>query len=152
MQRPPRPPGAPLLSADLLWGSLLQGGLVMGVIGGFYMWLLNLATPEAAARTAAFVALVGANVALIVSNRSVGNHLLESLRRPNRALWTMLGVTTALLTLVLGWPALRALFQFQPLTIELAAQAAGVAVVTLALLEMLKALRNALRPVLRSSH
>ena len=152
MQRPPRPPGAPLLSADLLWGSLLQGGLVMGVIGGFYMWLLNQTTPEAAARTAAFVALVGANVALIVSNRSVGNHLLESLRRPNRALWTMLGVTTALLTLVLGWPALRALFQFQPLTVELAAQAAVVAVVTLALLEMLKALRNALRPVLRSSH
>ncbi len=152
MQRPPRPPGAPLLSADLLWGSLLQGGLVMGVIGGFYMWLLNQTTPEAAARTAAFVALVGANVALIVSNRSVGNHLLESLRRPNRALWTMLGVTTALLTLVLGWPALRALFQFQPLTVELAALAAGVAVVTLALLEMLKALRNALRPVLRSSH
>ena len=141
MQRPPRPPGAPLLSADLLWGSLLQGGLVMGVIGGFYMVLLNLATPEAAARTAAFVALVGANVALIVSNRSVGNHLLESLRRPNRALWTMLGVTTALLTLVLGWPALRALFQFQPLTAELAAQAAGVAVVTLALLEVLKAVR-----------
>lgn len=152
MQRPPRPPGAPLLSADLLWGSLLQGGLVMGVIGGFYMWLLNQTTPEAAARTAAFVALVGANVALIVSNRSVGNHLLESLWRPNRALWTMLGVTTALLTLVLGWPALRALFQFQPLTVELAALAAGVAVVTLALLEMLKALRNALRPVLRSSH
>ena len=152
MQRPPRPPGAPLLSADLLWGSLLQGGLVMGVIGGFYMWLLNQTTPEAAARTAAFVALVGANVALIVSNRSVGNHLLESMRRPNRALWTMLGVTTALLTLVLGWPALRALFQFQPLTVELAAQAAVVAVVTLALLEMLKALRNALRPVLRSSH
>ena len=47
---------------------------------------------------------------------------------------------------------LRALFQFQPLTVELAAQAAVVAVVTLALLEMLKALRNALRPVLRSSH
>ena len=104
-QRLPAEPGAPLLSADLLWGSLLQGGLVMGVIGGFYMWLLNQTTPEAAARTAAFVALVGANVALIVSNRSVGNHLLESLRRPNRALWTMLGVTTALLTLVLGWPA-----------------------------------------------
>jgi P-type Ca2+ transporter type 2C len=141
MQRPPRPPGAPLLSADLLWGSIAQGLLVMGLIGVFYLWLLAAATPEAAARTAAFVALVGANVALIVSNRSVGNHLLDSLRRPNRALWTMLGVTTVLLTLVLGWPVLRALFQFQPLTAVLAGQAAGVALAALALLEGLKALR-----------
>ena len=141
MRRPPRRPGSPLLGRDLLLGSLVQGLLVMGLIGGFYVWLLSAGTVDAAARTAAFVALVGSNLALIVSNRSLDNRLLASLRRPNRALWVMLGVTTALLTLVLAWPVLRALFQFQPLTAELAAQAAGVAVVTLALLEVLKAVR-----------
>ncbi|OGB04732.1 MAG: ATPase [Burkholderiales bacterium RIFCSPLOWO2_12_FULL_64_99] len=138
MHRPPRSPGSPLLSRGLLLGSLVQGLLVMGLIGGFYVWLLNAGTADAAARAAAFVALVGANVALIVSNRSMGNQLLASLRRPNRALWVMLGVTTTLLTLVLGWPALRALFQFEPLSGPLAAQAGIVALGALVLLEALK--------------
>ena len=138
MRRPPRRPGAPLLSRGLLLGSLVQGLLVMGLIGGFYVWLLSAGATEAAARAAAFVALVGANVALIVSNRSMGNQLLASLRRPNRALWVMLGVTTTLLTLVLGWPALRALFQFEPLSGPLAAQAGIVALGALVLLEALK--------------
>ncbi|WP_306567192.1 cation-translocating P-type ATPase [Aquabacterium sp.] len=138
MRRPPRRPGAPLLSRGLLLGSLVQGLLVMGLIGGFYVWLLSAGATEAAARAAAFVALVGANVALIVSNRSMGNQLLASLRRPNRALWVMLGFTTTLLTLVLGWPALRALFQFEPLSGPLAAQAGIVALGALVLLEALK--------------
>ncbi|MFY9810452.1 cation-translocating P-type ATPase [Aquabacterium sp.] len=141
MRRPPRRPGTPLLGRDLLLGSLVQGLLVMGLIGGFYVWLLSGGAPEAAARTAAFVALVGSNVALIVSNRSLDNRLLASLRRPNRALWVMLGVTTALLTLVLAWPVLRALFQFQPLTGGQAAQAGAVALGSLALLEALKWVR-----------
>jgi hypothetical protein len=68
----------------------------------------------------------------------MGNQLLASLRRPNRALWVMLGVTTTLLTLVLGWPALRALFQFEPLSGPLAAQAGIVALGALVLLEALK--------------
>ena len=140
MRRPPRRPGSPLLGRDLLLGSLVQGLLVMGLIGGFYVWLLSAGTVDAAARTAAFVALVGSNLALIVSNRSLDNRLLASLRRPNRALWVMLGVTTALLTLVLAWPVLRALFQFQPLTGGQAAQAAAVALGALALLEGRKAL------------
>jgi len=140
MRRPPRRPGSPLLGRDLLLGSLVQGLLVMGLIGGFYVWLLSGGAVEAAARTAAFVALVGSNLALIVSNRSLDNRLLASLRRPNRALWVMLGVTTALLTLVLAWPVLRALFQFQPLTGGQAAQAAAVALGALALLEGRKAL------------
>ncbi len=135
MRRPPRRPGSPLLGRDLLLGSLVQGLLVMGLIGGFYVWLLSAGTVDAAARTAAFVALVGSNLALIVSNRSLDNRLLASLRRPNRALWVMLGVTTALLTLVLAWPVLRALFQFQPLTGGQAAQAAAVALGALVLLE-----------------
>ncbi|MDD2976157.1 cation-translocating P-type ATPase [Aquabacterium sp.] len=141
MRRPPRRPGTPLLGRDLLLGSLVQGLLVMGLIGGFYVWLLSAGTADAAARTAAFVALVGSNVALIVSNRSLDNRLLASLRRPNRALWVMLGVTTALLTLVLAWPVLRALFQFQPLTGGQAAQAGAVALGALALLEALKWVR-----------
>jgi len=53
----------------------------------------------------------------------------------------MLGVTTALLTLVLAWPVLRALFQFQPLTGGQAAQAGAVALGSLALLEALKWVR-----------
>lgn len=141
MQRPPRPPGMPLLSTDLLLGSLLQGVVVMGLVGGYYVGMLMHGSADGAARTAAFVALVGANVALIVSNRSVGNQLLQTLLRPNPALWIMLGLTSGLLTLILAWPALRALFGFQTLTALQMAGCAGISLMALALLELLKALR-----------
>jgi Ca2+-transporting ATPase len=40
--------------------------------------------------------------------------LLASLKKPNAALWWVLGGTVAFLTLVLTWPVTQRLFHFAP--------------------------------------
>lgn len=142
MQRPPRRPGSPLLGrVQVAWG-LLQGGVVLAAVAGYHAWLLHQGADERLARTGGFAALVLANVALILSMRTVTGPVWLAWRRANPALWRMLGATAAALALVLGWPTLRELFQLAPLTWEMAGQVAGVGCVALAGLEALKALRR----------
>jgi len=144
MQRPPREPGRPLLTrATMIW-SLLQGVLAMGLVAGFYAWLLAEGRSDETARAGGFVALVLANVALIISNRSLSGSLLASLWRPNRALWQMLALTLVLLTLVMTLAPLRELFRFALLDPQVLGWAGVVAALTLCLLEVLKWGRKAL--------
>jgi P-type Ca2+ transporter type 2C len=158
MQRPPRPPGAPLIDrAQVLW-SLLQGALVMACVGAWYAWLLSPAAAhvaglgtldDAQARASAFVALVVADVALILSNRTLsrpGGWRWAGPGRGNRALWRMLAATGAVLALILWWAPLRELFHFGALTPVALAGALAVGAACLPLLEGLKALRWRLRP------
>jgi len=111
MRRPPRPPGRPLLSRAMVWWSLLQGALTLGIVAAAYAWLLYSGQGEAGARTGGFLSLVAANVMLILTNRTFGSSLWASVWRPNRALWRMLALTGLLLGLVLALPPMRTLFQ-----------------------------------------
>ena len=70
MQRPPRPPGEPLLSGPQIAQSLVQGGLVTAVVVGLYALALQRGLAPAAAATSAFVVLVVANAVLILPSRS----------------------------------------------------------------------------------
>ncbi|HYR24982.1 MAG TPA: cation-translocating P-type ATPase, partial [Aquabacterium sp.] len=100
MQRPPRPADTPLLGpATMVW-SALQGGVVMAVVGGLYVWALRTGQPEAEARTTAFLALVLGNGALILNSRPLSGGWWAGLRQHN-----------PMLALVLGWPAVREVFQ-----------------------------------------
>ena len=141
MSRPPRQPGRPLLTREaMIWG-LLQGVLALGVVAGFYAYLLQAGYPEASARAGGFVALVSSNVALILSNRSLGRNLLASLIRPNRALWNMLTLTAILMGLVMALAPLRALFQFDLPAQLVLFEAALAGMLTLLALEVLKMVR-----------
>ncbi len=111
MRRPPREPGRPLLSRAMVWWSLLQGALTLGIVAAAYAWLLYSGQGEAGARTGGFLSLVAANVMLILTNRTFGSSLWASVWRPNRALWRMLALTGLLLGLVLALPPMRTLFQ-----------------------------------------
>jgi P-type Ca2+ transporter type 2C len=142
MRRAPRDPAAPLFSPAMIGGALLQGALVMLAVGGFYAALLHLQVPSAQARTAAFVALVASNVALIVSNRAFGASLLASLRRPNAMLWRMLGATALMLGAVLGVAPLRALFGFALPSPSLLGAALAIAAAVLLCLEAGKLVRR----------
>ncbi len=135
MTRPPRDPAAPLFSLALIGASLLQGAIVLAAIAAFFVGMLHLDVPEAQARAATFTALVMCSVALIIANRSFSGHLLEALRRPNLALWRVVAATTALLASVLLVPALRELFRFEPLNLNLLGAAAGIGFSVLLLLE-----------------
>ncbi len=143
MSRPPRAPGLPLFSHGLIGWSLLQGGLVLAAVAGFYAALLGAAVPEAQARAATFTALVAANVALILSSRALGGSLWRSLRRPNPVLWRVLAATAGLLALTLLLAPARTLFRFALPTPALLAGALGVGLGVLLLLETLKRVRRA---------
>ncbi len=112
MQTPPRPPGAPLFSRQLLTLSLLQGAAVMLVMLAIFGLALYRGLGENQARALTFTALVVANLALVFTNRSWTRSLFETLRLPNPALWRVAGGAVLVLAVVLYVPAIRELFRF----------------------------------------
>jgi Ca2+-transporting ATPase len=114
MRRAPRDPLAPLFAGATLMQALLQGVGVLLVVIAAYVWSAQ-TLPEAGARAFTFTTLVMGNLALIFFNRSTGS-LWASLRVPNRALWLVVGLTSALLALTLFQPWVRSLFRFAPLS------------------------------------
>lgn len=150
MRRPPRRPGAPLIDRGQIVWSLLQGLLVLACVGGWYAWLQMPQgawrawlgpLDEAQARTAGFVALVVADVALILSNRTLSRPVWVALRRANGALWRMLLATGLVLGGILWWAPLRGLFHFGVLSGPALGCAVAVGALCLLLLELLKAAR-----------
>jgi Ca2+-transporting ATPase len=63
----------------------------------------------------AFVSLGIGNLGLIFANRSCSLSIFESILIPNKVLWWVSGSALFSLTLVLNIPALRDVFQFNPL-------------------------------------
>jgi Ca2+-transporting ATPase len=139
MRRPPRDPRAPLFSLRLVAWSITQGLCVLAVVVFTLVVALDREMPTDEARALAFVTLVVANLALIFVNRSASEALSALFGRPNPALWLVVGVTAAVLTLIFSIPTLRALFGFGMLhAADFAACAAG----SLATLVGLVVLRN----------
>jgi Ca2+-transporting ATPase len=138
MRRKPRDPAAPLLTGGFVVWSLLQGVLVLAVIAGLYLLALGRGLPENDARTLAFTALVATNIGLILVDRAGGVSLLAAFRRPNPALWWVLGLTSAILAAILSIPAARALFAFGPLHADDLAVALAAGVAALFLLDLMK--------------
>jgi Ca2+-transporting ATPase len=138
MARPPRSPDAPLFSARLIASSLVQGGVVLIVVAGIFMFASARAMPDAEVRALAFVSLVLAIVALIFVNRSFGSSLREAFRRPNSSLSWVLGGVGLILTLSLTWPSARDLFAFGPLDIGSLLLAACAGLSVLVVLELVK--------------
>ena len=137
MRRPPRDPVAPLFTTSFIARSLLQGVVVLAVVAGLFVAALD-RLPEEEARALAFAALVATNAGLVLVDRAQGASLVAAFRRPNPALWVVLGVTSAILGTVMLIPAARELFDFGPLhwdDLVVALSAGLLALVTLALLQ-----------------
>ncbi len=115
MSRPPRNPKEILFSKRMLMLSLLQGLSVLAIVFAVYLAALFRGQGEEDARTLAFASLIIANLALILTNRSWSQTALATLRKPNAALWWVIGGATSLLGLVLYVPPLRGLFHFSTL-------------------------------------
>ncbi len=108
MNQPPRRLSQSLIGPKQLSYSLLQGLLVLVVVGCIYLFL---------GRTAAFVSLVSCNLVLIITNLSRTESLFKVLRMGNSALYAVVGGTAAALSVIILNSDLRNLFHFQPLTI-----------------------------------
>jgi Ca2+-transporting ATPase len=113
MRRPPRAADERLFSLKSIGLALLQGFTALVACVAVYLVAWNLRGDDAA-RALTFTALVVAFLAIILVNRSWTLSLLASLKKPNAALWWVLGGTTAFLALVLTWPVTQRLFHFAP--------------------------------------
>lgn len=131
MERMPRDPSAPLFSPSMIAQSLLQGCVILLLVGGFYGWLLHDGLADDTARASAFIALIASNIALILANRSLRGNVRAVFQRGNRALWGMILTILTLLSAVLLVAPVRRLFGFALPDLTLIGCALGVGAVTL---------------------
>jgi Ca2+-transporting ATPase len=115
MRRPPRPPAEPLFSWQLIVWGLLQGLLVLALVGTIFVVASGRGMPVDEVRALTFFSLVLSVFSLILVNRSFSTSLITAIRRPNSMLaWILIAVAT-ILALSLLVPAVRTLFRFGPL-------------------------------------
>ncbi|MCX6992502.1 MAG: cation-translocating P-type ATPase [Kiritimatiellaeota bacterium] len=113
MKRPPRNSKSRLFSRSTLLLSLFQGASVLAAIIALLVISARLGyADEDSRRTLAFIALVVANLGLILINRSWNRTIFSMFREPNWALWWVVGGATVAMTLLLNVPFLRELFHF----------------------------------------
>jgi Ca2+-transporting ATPase len=115
MRRPPRAAMSRLFSPGLVLWSLLQGALAFVTVASLYLLAFRLGISEGEVRAHTFVALVFANLGLVLVNRTFGSSLGEAVGRHNPTLWWVSAATAVLLGLVLVWEPARGLFRFDPL-------------------------------------
>ena len=140
MRRPPRKPGSALVSRALAIWSLLQGAVALTLVAGVYFFAIHRDLPQEQVRTAAFIALVGANIALVFVNRTFGASLGAALGRPNASLWWGMGVTSVMLCAVLLWPLPREFFGLSALPAQSVVPSVAAGLVLLASLQFVKLL------------
>jgi Ca2+-transporting ATPase len=115
MTRPPRDPSQRLFGLRSIGLSLVQGASVLAIVLGVFIVARLRGHTVNSARGLTFAALVVANLALILTNRSWTRTILSMRKEPNGALRWVLGGATVFLALVLYVPALRGLFSFDSL-------------------------------------
>ncbi|MFN0191661.1 MAG: cation transporting ATPase C-terminal domain-containing protein [Aestuariivirga sp.] len=139
MQRPPRAATEHLFNRQMITMSLLQGFGVLIILLAIFAVALSRGQGEQDARALTFTALVIANLALIVTNRSWSRTIFGILRMPNPAMWWVVSGAVVFLCLVLYVPFLRTLFHFSTLHPDDLALCAGAGVVSMAWFEAVKA-------------
>ncbi|MCJ7499753.1 cation-translocating P-type ATPase [bacterium] len=142
MDRPPRDPEKPLFGRQIIGWGLLQGFGTLAIISAVLVIVLYRGQGPLEARALTFTSLVFANLALITTNRTWSAGFVGTLRRPNAALWWVIGGAVLFLSLVLYVPFLRGLFQFtvmHPIDIGVCL-VAGIA--NIIWFEFLKTVRN----------
>ena len=142
MDRPPRAPSEPLFSAAMLAGSVTLGASVLLAVCLAYGWAVASGRSEAEARALGFAAIVFGNLALILANRSGERTILDTLARPNPALWWVIGAALAALAATLYVPPLAAVFRFAPPGAAELAAAAGAGALGVLWFEAAKLLRR----------
>ena len=112
MQRPPRNPKEPIFNRGTVFMSLAQGVIVLLVTLALYGYNIQQGRGDFEARTFTFVALVLANLALIMSNRFRTNVIKGTFSTKNTAVRWIIGATLVFLILAVHVPGLRDIFRF----------------------------------------
>jgi Ca2+-transporting ATPase len=112
MSRPPRRTDEPLFASAMTRPALLLGGVVFLIVFSVFAIAMYRGQGTEDARALTFTTLIISNVGLILTNRSWTRGIFETVKRPNPALWWLVGGAVVFLGLVLYVPFLRALFKF----------------------------------------
>jgi Ca2+-transporting ATPase len=139
MRRPPRPPAEPLFSWPLVFWSVLQGLLVLVLVGAIFVIGAKRGMPADEMRALTFSSLVLSIGSLILVNRSFSTSLVAAIRRPNPMLAVIFVAVIAVLGLSLLVPAVKRLFDFGPLHWDDLSLTLGAAAAVLVALELAKA-------------
>ncbi|MDE2211598.1 MAG: cation-translocating P-type ATPase [Betaproteobacteria bacterium] len=138
MDNPPRATTEALLSNRQLVMSLTFGLLATAVVCAQYLWAVQGGVQEGTARAMTFVALIGANIALILASRSPRPGVGRLLGRLSKTALRVLVLTVVGLVCVTAWPPLATLFSFRTLTPQSWLAAFGLGLATVLPLELAK--------------
>jgi Ca2+-transporting ATPase len=138
MKRRPRQKDEGLFTRRNLALSLLQGGVVLGVVLVVYASALARGFGETEVRTLAFTTIVIANLCLILTNRSWSDTIFTSLRTQNKSLIWVFSGTLVCLFLVLYIPVFRDLFRFGSVPLIELVMCAGAGVLSIVWFECFK--------------
>jgi hypothetical protein len=142
MKRPPRDSRSLLIPWDLAAWSMLHGLLALALVSAVYWHAVESGLSAQQVRLSAFVALVGAGVALLLGSRRKEASLRAAFGSANTPLWWVLAATIVLLVVMTAWPATRSFFGVAAPGANELALALGAGVVLLALLQLAKLLRR----------
>ncbi|MDA8165640.1 MAG: cation-translocating P-type ATPase [Desulfobacteraceae bacterium] len=112
MCRPPRSLKKPMFNRRMIAFSLLQGVSVLCIVLAVFVVAIYRGLGADEARALSFTTLIIANLGLILTNRSWSRTVLETLRSPNAAFWSVLAGALLVLGFVIYVPFLRELFRF----------------------------------------
>jgi magnesium-transporting ATPase (P-type) len=143
MRRPPRRPGAPILSPFVIWRILLVSLLLMAAAYGMFQWALHAGLGLDAARTVAVNALVACEMAYLLTCRRIRASALsrEGLFGSRPVLLSI--VVVALFQLAFTYlPWLQTLFRTSAISPGIWLGIAGAACLMFATVELEKALRR----------
>ena len=142
MQRPPRDARARLFDRPTLLVALGLGASMLASLLLACGWALAGGRSDEQVRALGFAAIVFGNLALILASRSSERTVLDTLRRPNPALWWVIGGALFALAGAIYVPAAAAIFRFAPLGALEIAVAFGAGVLGVLGLEAVKLVKR----------
>jgi magnesium-transporting ATPase (P-type) len=140
MQRPPRPPGSPILSGFLIWRIAFVSLLLLATTFGHFLWMQQQGAADALARTVAINTLVVGQAFYLLNSRYILRPVIgrEGLLG-NRTVWIAVTALAALQLVFTYAEPLNLLFETMPIGAPDWARILGLGVFVFVLVEIEKA-------------
>lgn len=138
MSQKPRPFTTTFFSWKELTTSILQGLMITAGTMFVYQYAVNQQLSENTTRTMIFTALITANIALTLVNRSFYYSVFTTLKYKNNLVGLIIGITVLLSASMLYFKPITQFFLFDTLNLRLLAISIGVGVVSVIWYEIIK--------------
>jgi Ca2+-transporting ATPase len=138
MKRPPRKSSESLFSVRTVGMSLIHGFVALALVLATWTGAGKMGFEQDAQRALAFICLVVANLAVILTNRSWTHSIFHSLKVKNTSVPWIIGIVSVFLVLIVSMPFLRDLFHFSRIPLWAGLAAAGMGLLSVIWFEVLK--------------